>query len=394
MKREQLYLFGALGAAALVVGLILFGPGQEPENPSAVLWKESWEVVEYYEAPDRLKYRFVRESGLFQDRYFFEGAPLAGAAAAPDAPLVRFRGNYNVKNLFTDWQKPQLRALYNANPDLLKQSDLEGARPQLRFYSRAGADPIIVNIGKTNAANATYIITDYSEHRGALALLPSYLFEKVKYDAVQYRERRLIDISGEAFIETVEASFLSQNKNQRLVLRQERRRVESEGENPAPVSPASIEAVWFRQDSSGAAELPKNLVNQFDGALRQLQRDRFADEPAPPRPEAPRDLWTRAGSDLLELKVTLSEGESPATIRVRRPPATDASAAIAPAAAGAPEAAEFYLIQSADDEAVHWVNASVIDNLLTQAGVIIAFRVVPAGARGSSGAPAGSGGGP
>ncbi len=384
MKREQIYLFGALGAAALVVALILFGPGQEPENPSAALWKESWAVVEYYEAPDRLKYRFVRESGLFQDRYFFEGAPLD---SAPGAALVRYRGNYNVKNLFTDWQKPQLRALYNANPDLLKQSELEGARPQLRFYSRAGADPIVVNIGKTNAANATYITTDYSEHRGALVLLPSYLFEKVKYDAVQYRERRFLDITGDAFIESVEADFTSQEKKQRLVLHQERRKVESEGENPAPVS---TEAVWLRQEASGAAELPKNLVNQFDGALRQIQRDRFADEPSPPRRESPRELWARAGDNLLELKVKLSEGESPAPIRVRRPPA------VAPAApaASASDATEFYLIQSADDEAVHWVSASVIDNLLTQAGVIVAFRVAPAGASGADRARPGAGGGP
>lgn len=389
MKREQLYLFGALGAAALVVALILFGPGQEPENPSAVLWKESWEVVEYYEAPDRLKYRFVRDSGLFQDRYFFEGAPLDGASGAA---LVRYRGNYNVKNLFTDWQKPQLRALYNANPDLLKQSELEGARPQLRFYSRAGAEPIVVNIGKTNAANATYITTDYSEHRGALALLPSYLFEKVKYDAVQYRERRFLDISGDAFIQTVETSFISQDKNQRLVLRQERRKVESESEGETPPTVAT-EAVWLRQDANGAAELPKNLVNQFDGALRQIQRDRFADEPAPPRPESARDLWSRAGANLLELKVQLSEGESPAPISVRRPPALAAAAPLSPAP-GETDPAEFYLIKSADDDAVHWVSAAVIDNLLTQAGVIAAYRVVPANPPAANGARPGAGGGP
>lgn len=389
MKREQLYLFGALGAAALVVALILFGPGQEPENPSAVLWKESWEVVEYYEAPDRLKYRFVRDSGLFQDRYFFEGAPLDGASGAA---LVRYRGNYNVKNLFTDWQKPQLRALYNANPDLLKQSELEGARPQLRFYSRAGADPIVVNIGKTNAANATYITTDYSEHRGALALLPSYLFEKVKYDAVQYRERRFLDISGDAFIQTVETSFISQDKNQRLVLRQERRKVESESEGETPPTVAT-EAIWLREDANGAAELPKNLVNQFDGALRQIQRDRFADEPAPPRPESARDLWSRAGANLLELKVQLSEGESPAPISVRRPPALAAAAPLSPAS-GETDPAEFYLIKSADDDAVHWVSAAVIDNLLTQAGVIAAYRVVPANPPAANGARPGAGGGP
>ena len=102
--KPRIAVIVGLTAIALVVILLLFGPGLEKSQPEQVLWTRDFTIVEYIPAGKerRITFRAKRESSLTKDRFIVE---------SPGKHAPR-RGSYNTKHIFTDFGKPRNAGRY------------------------------------------------------------------------------------------------------------------------------------------------------------------------------------------------------------------------------------------------------------------------------------------
>lgn len=364
LRGLNVYVVVGLGSLAALVLLILFGPGQQSDKAEAHLWNRNWAVIEFATSADSVKYRFIREAGLFADRYYFQ---------QPGGD--RFTGNYNVKNAFSDWQKPQIKAVYEATPERLQQSELDRPTAELRFFSSPDADPVVFRIGKRTTGGSVFMYSAHPEFAGELYGLQSFLADKFNQDPIQYRERRFVDAVGEDYLASIQLHAFQPGRRDQLELRQSRVKPEPVPPPPgapqsAPAAPALPQPFWERRATGNWTAIPTPVASQVDSAVRQLQIARFADEAESPSLANPEQEWRLASEDLVSLKVRSRDGAS-ASLQIRRPPSFAASDA------------EFLLVRSELAPGLHWVRADSVQTLIEAARA--ALEVTP------SPAPAGQG---
>ncbi len=355
MKLRGLNVYVIVGLVSLagLIALILYGPGQQSDKTEAHLWNRNWAIIEFAPSAGPAKYRFIRDAGLFADRFYFQ---------QPGGP--RFTGNYNVKNSFTDWQKPQIKALYEATPERLQQTELDRPGPEIRFYAAPDDEPVIFRVGKRTSGGTVFMYSADPDFAGALYGLQVFLADKFNQEPMQYRERRFIDAVGEDYLASIEVRAFQEGRRDILELRQGRVPGESPAQTPglpqtAPAAPPLPQPFWERRGVAGWTPIPTPVASQVDSAVRQLQIARFADEDLPPLRSDLEAEWRLAGQDLISLRVRSRDGAT-AGLQVRRPPAFAA------------QDAEFLLVRSELAEGLHWVRADSVHTLIQAARAALA----------------------
>ncbi|MBX7059412.1 MAG: DUF4340 domain-containing protein [Leptospirales bacterium] len=336
MPRINPYLVAGVAAVILIAVLILYGPGQQSNTVESYLWTRRWAAVEYAPQGGVVRYRFIRESGLFGDRYYFQ----AGDGR-------RFPGNYNVRNVFSDWQKPKLRAAYDQNPDRLKQLQLDQPGVELRFFESIGGTPVSLRLGKKTESGNTFVLS--SADPGEILAVQTFLIEKFNSDPFQYRERRFLDTAGDDFISQLELVIQEPGRSDSLRLRQGKRSAPPAEGMTAPV----MQSYWLRQGLTSSIEIEASSGSQVESAIRQLQIAKFNDEPDAPRLADLSGEWRRAGVDLIQLQAKTRDGLE-LQVSVRRPQFAGPDA-------------EYLLVQSSLLEDPHWIGAAVVRNLIQTA---------------------------
>lgn len=365
---SRYYPWIAIGSVVLLVGFLLFGPLERADRGSSVLWEENWQAIELLNK-GHTTLRLIREGGLFADQYFVEYDDAR-------AQRVRRRGGATVQNSIYDWRKPTLVAYYALDKERAGSAGLNGADLQLRFYSRAGAEPVTLTVGNKSGANNRFISSTYSDHDRQLLVIPDYIIEKLKADRVSFRERRLLYYGSNSYTTRLRLRADLDGREQTLELTQRREMKKPEGAD-ASAAPTPV-FVWTRTVDGKEVEIPLSLGGALEGAVKGLQIDAFYDEPtaplaspagAPPvemTAAAMDALWKRNAPNLLTLEVSIKDAgderiELRRTVRNPADPLPDG-------------AADRYLLKTDRDPQTDWARATAVDSILSQMRAVLSYK--------------------
>ncbi|MEQ9365422.1 MAG: hypothetical protein RIF32_14345 [Leptospirales bacterium] len=336
MQRYYPHIAGAAGVLILI--LILWGPsGGEDSARDSIVWKEDWQVIEYYPNRDA-KYpalRLIREPGLVSDQYFVE-TPAKGPAAATTNPArhadatvaatngqdatgttsprgsgaaqpavgdesepryVRRRGGPSVTNIFRDWRRPKLNAYHELSPERETEFGLDVPEHVVRFYERPGGAPIELRAGVKSGGANRFAASNYYDHEGLLLIVGSYLFDKFTQGPFTYREKRILYYPTDSFTREIRVK----NKDGRTL------RLNAKQEPREQGGPLTTYRRHNPADGS-ATEIPLNIASPLDAAVKSMMIDRFRDEDL--RFGDAEALWKQAGENFAEIGVDIHKGDS------------------------------------------------------------------------------------
>ncbi|MCB1315519.1 MAG: hypothetical protein KDK27_06155 [Leptospiraceae bacterium] len=376
MSSASAYKWIGAGAFLILILLVLFGPLDEPDENESVLWHSDWAVIEVeplmeddeatgesaeldsHSSTDRndpvatardawpeIDLRMIRNAGFFRDEYFAE-TPMGGR---PGADMIRFRGNFNVQNAFTDSRSPKLVAYYSATPEQLESCGLNTPSARIKFYESADAEPIIVSVGRLNPTTNNYFVsTTYPELADYILVVPSVWLQKFKYDYLQYRDKRLLEYPTDSYTEAIEI----EGEHSPFRIEQERKPPAEENQPP--------EIKWFYVADERRTEIPNLLGNSVDGMIKQIQITHFADEPEFNELPSVQEQWEAAELDYLKVSVEITDTDR-REFRIR----------LAHSGAVVNEQ-PMMLIQPAGAEHIHYIQARTIEDLRKHARSVFA----------------------
>ncbi|MCB1319081.1 MAG: hypothetical protein KDK34_02445, partial [Leptospiraceae bacterium] len=276
----------------------------------------------------------------------FAETPMGGR---PGADRIRFRGNFNVQNAFTDSRSPKLVAYYSATPEQIVSCGLDTPRARIKFYEAADAKPIIVSVGRLNPTTNNYFVsTTYPELADYILVVPSVWLQKFKYDYLQYRDKRLLEYPTDSYTEAIEI------EGEHSPFRIEQERQPSAEENQPP------EIKWFYKAGEQRTEIPNLLGNSVDGMIKQIQITHFADEPEFSELPSVQEQWATAELDYLKISVEITDTDR-REFRIR----------LAHSGAVVNEQ-PMMLIQPVGAEHIHYIQARTIEDLRKHARSVFA----------------------
>jgi hypothetical protein len=289
MNRRLGIILG-VGSLLILGLLLLFGPGTQKDKPDAIFWKKDFDAIEYVSAgKDRAtSLRLVRKAGLIRDEFTVEGS---GKAAR--------RGNYNAKNIFTDFSKPRNAGQYKLTPERVEELGFTAESPQVILYEKIGSAPLRLTVGKKNQTGNTFVRCDDPSFKDQVLLMPSYLFERFDKPIKEFREQRFLVYSTDSFTEELEVTIDGGGPIKSYWMKQEKYKKDG------------IELPRWR-DRQGT-EIPLNQASALENAVREIQILEYRDADGLPSAE---DAWKRAGKDTTVVKVKV-KGQDETIIRLR-----------------------------------------------------------------------------
>ncbi|MBE7439320.1 MAG: hypothetical protein HS115_12750 [Spirochaetales bacterium] len=252
MKSRSLWIF--LLALGLLIALVLLQPGTEEEDDS--LWRKNFSQITYYAGPrkaDSTPAIVLRREGLVEEEFFVE---------SPDRFPVKRRANHTARMVFREWNKPTVKGEYSAKD----RRELEAFLPQAaegELELSEGQQTLRLTFGpKMPSGN---LLMENQAESGRYLLLPAFMLDKLRFDPLQLRERRMLHYPSESYTASIRIHLRESGKPDRdYVLSHEREKKEDGG----------YDDLW--QTSRGP--IPFNLGNQMDNMVKAIQIDRFNDE--------------------------------------------------------------------------------------------------------------------
>lgn len=302
MSIKNIYAW-LLGAGILGLVLFVLVDPQSDDEEKAYLWDESWAAIAYLPgeaAKEKSKIKFYRNQGLFQDELIVEAA----VGEKPDAPLVSRRANATVKNIFRDWGRPEMKAVYKLEPAKREELGFSKEQGELHFYTDANAEPAILRMGNATKGGNRYVTSTYEDQSDLVFMIPSHIFNKLIHSYTSYREKRILSYPTDSYAKEVEVMYRDGKETKHFRIFQTR---EQKGEK----------TVEHWMDESGY-EYPANLVRPLESHCKNLQIRYFNDDPKVSDFGAIQDLWQKAEKDFLTITVKLDMGKTSA-FRVRKP---------------------------------------------------------------------------
>ena len=336
----------------LILGFLLFlGPEirKEPEKEKAKLWEVDWQIIEYYPEGVRgdsknLKFRFLRQSTLQRDLYHIEASLQNKKDSGLSYP--KRNGNHFVKNIFSNWYKPNLLAYYKLadswkggeklglekekkekSVSIKKKSldhkrkekgkekkfvepkevGIEDSSPRIFFYKSrdtSGEQPFILTIGK-HLPNRR-ILVHLNQEPDLILALPKNLFSTFDKPALAFRSKEILHFPAKGYIKSIELHL----KNTKLRLEQIRKKEEK-----------SMNFYWSLEDldkKEGKEEFSRELGIALGNDLKQLKISHFEDEKKVQKFPPSYKLWQTAKKDFLKLKIEIARGKT-SHIFIRKP---------------------------------------------------------------------------
>lgn len=289
MKTKLPLILGGV-SAVLLLGLILFGPGMEKEQPEQILWKQEFSVVEYIPAGKerRVTLKAVRESSLTRDRFFVE---VPGKFAAR-------RGSYNTRNIFTDFSKPRNGGRYKRSGDL-SEYGISPESPEIRLYTSAGAKPVTIRVGKKNQMGNSFAAIDADGFQDEIVLIPSFLLERFERPLKEFRDARYVNYGTDQYTEMLKVTVQTPQGEKTFRMRQSKYKKDG------------IEMPKWETDSG--EEIPLSLANALENTIRDIQIEEFRDAEGVSDAEA---AWQKGGRDTVVAELTV-KGQGVFTMRLR-----------------------------------------------------------------------------
>lgn len=280
-----------LAAIALIVVLLLVGPGVEKAQPEQILWKQDFAVVEYLPAGKerRITFRAKREGSLVKDRFVVE---------APGVHAPR-RGNYNTKNIFTDFGKPRNGGRYPRGNSDLTEYGITAESAEVLLYEKEGGTPLRLRVGKKNPSGNSFIAIDSPEFKDELLLIPSFLFDRFERPFKEFRDQRFVNFATDQFTESI--SLKLQTPQGEKSFRMMQSKYKKDGiEMP-------------RWTAENGEEIPLSMANALENSIRDIQIEEFRDAPGLPNSET---VWNQAGKDTTVAELVV-KGQGKFTVRLR-----------------------------------------------------------------------------
>ena len=344
----RFYTSLAICMLALLLAFLFLGPGNtSEENNKSLLWRQNWQVIEYYSAVQsaalpgksaakqknaqanatqtnaknashlKLQYRFVRKPGLLRDEYFIESHALQNVESNSAPEFQRYKGNYKVKNIFANWHNPRTLAYYprpqlKAKTNKSKESDapqqqmgLEKPEYQIRFYRQPDSAAIILNVGNTNEQKRTFVSS--SHEKQLVFMLASHLpNDIIKKAARDFRRRELFEVPRDSYIQKIE--IVEPRHKKKYVYTQ--RQLKSNGKTD-----------WHWQMQSAERQkivpFPKYLGSALANSLKWLRISYFNDAPQLQKKPALQKLWQKIKVDTLNIHLQI-QPDKRYQIRIRQ----------------------------------------------------------------------------
>lgn len=289
--KQRATLLAGLAAMALIVGLLLFGPGLEKPTPEQILWKRDFNVIEYIPAGKDRKaaFRARREASLTKDRFVVE---------VPGQFAPR-RGSYNTKNIFTDFGKPRNAGRYpRGNADLASYG-IGPESPEVVLFEKEGGNPLRLRIGKKNQSGNAFVVIESDDFKDEIVLIPAFLFDRFERPFKEFRETRFVNYGTDQFTESLSVKIQSPQGEKTFHMTQTKYKKDG------------VEMPRWQTDSG--EEIPLSLANSLENAVRDIQIEEFRDGEGLPDAEA---LWQRAARDTAVAEITV-KGQGKFTVRLR-----------------------------------------------------------------------------
>ena len=354
MKAGTIYaILGGLATITLTL-LVLWGPGDEPDESESVLWHNDWELIVYHELrawseegpPDatvavRPDLRLIRDPGFFEDDYYVE-SPAGGQIGSP---IVRRQGAFSVSNIFGDLRSPKLVSYIEDTAENRERCGLNEPLVRIQLGEDREEEPTVeLTIGGKAPSNNYYALSNVPEHEGLILIVTNALVQSFQRDYDFYREKRLLYYPADSYTESLVFTGNIASPDGRFSLRQER--VLDEQDHPA--------SIWYARAGHGTErEVPTHMAAALEGAARQLQIHYFADDPrAAGRPQA-NEAWQEAPEIFQATFLILARSQIVIAVRGDLPPAPEA-----------PDPDEVLLIQKDAEGPVDYVQARMVRDIL------------------------------
>ncbi len=387
------YSFAALVAFVIFLLILLFGPTtpqQEKKDKSSVLWKSSWQVIEYWGKDSAHPYvRLIRVPGLFRDKYYVENYPSPveqepekeASRTTPDTSseesketrtktqnkaqeqtptetknkgYTRRRGGYKIKNIFSSWYKPTLKAYYakdetkeeevvkegttqtdkqetqaeqtdkqetksDASKELSseQQEDIEKkeiglstSSEKIVLYKKPQGKATIVEVGAKNESN---IFAKSNKYPGLILLIPQNLISQFSTEYLSYRDKDIFFFPEKSYIKKIK--LYEKDKHAYTLYQKQKSNDKQKEEISKPLNsrPKKKESPWMA--SSPVIMNNKKIVftdyvaKNIENTVKRIKIQRFADDRDFTNRYGSTDkLWKEAELDLIVLHVSLHRG--------------------------------------------------------------------------------------
>ncbi len=378
MNSNRLYFFVALAAMGVMIIMWLQGLQREDPLDSPRLWKEDWQVIEYYEGQGKWpRFRFFREHSLLYDRYYVEvpvgfnrSTNSSSKQKAKQPDYLRFAGSYLVKNIFSDWRQPVLLSYFqkpdkqakkqqieSQNQKQIRDTGLESSDRKIYFYTSPTSKPLRLKLGSKAQQGRFYVQS--SREPALVFILSSYLQKRFDKEPLEYRTRLILDLPRKSYIEdiAIRLNNIDETKAQsfsRLELQQ--REIKKEGKTSK---------LWTRRfskgsqekavdDSKATTEIPLIMGIGIASSLKQLRITHFADEEGLVKYGSSKQLWQEAKLDFITAQVDIKRGED-YLISIRKPKHKISL-----------KKANLYLIKTSTLDQIYFIDITKIEHLLKQ----------------------------
>lgn len=192
LKNKPLLIL--IGVSVVFAGVILLGPNVEEKQANPTLWNKSFVKIEYDDPTNEHHVVITRDAGFTKDDFLVFGT-------SKGKPVEKRKGGQNAKNIFSDWSKPKVNAIYDTTPEKKRELGLDENAKSFLLYESSDAKPIRVIYGKNTSSGHKAIATDRPEDANKIYLIGSFLVDRLKMAPKELREKRLIHFTTDSFTE-------------------------------------------------------------------------------------------------------------------------------------------------------------------------------------------------
>ena len=329
MKKNGFYISLFVIVSLGLVILILFGPSQEEDKTKSYLWSQNWNKIQYKQQiiPDdktsqaESEIIFYRENKLDQDLFFVE-APKSKNHFHPQ----KRRANHIVKNIFSDWRKPEQKGFYKNDPEKRKIADLDHPTAELFLFTGSDTPDVKISIGKKMANGNDLVLISEKGETPVLAVIASHYLEKFRYELEYYRNKTIMYLAAGEFIQELDIhSSDAMDQNFRLIRDKQENPLESSWEMLAPQ----------------AKILEESRVLPTLGLIKQIQIQYFSDNKALEQYQI-QELWKNQKKTYLQLNI-ISSKNAKKSITIKKPEQNVSF-----------ESKNLVMIKSSEDDFINW----------------------------------------
>lgn len=352
MIQSRFYIGLTIIVSIVLITVLLWGPIGKEDKSKGYLWNQDWTRIEYQhrnfaqqlagKKPEKEIF-FIREPGLKKDTFFVE----ARHSKNHIDPQKR-SGNFNLKNIFSDWRKPEQKGFYNPDSSKRKFGGLDAPTGQIKLYKNSTSPEVEVLVGK-KIKNGNFLVEIVERGESPiLAVIAGHYVDKLRYDLNHYRNKRVIFIPAKGYIKELEFSWFSPTQLRMHLIKDKQK-------NPDDSS--------WKLPTHDNKIIPEKIVLPVLGLVKQIQLGYFSDELDLAKNKA-NHIWEKNSIKFMDLTIILSD-KNKVEVQIRKPVLKTKI-----------DNKEIVLIKTSHSSHVDWVDLKLYNDIYSQLQTLSSYKPV------------------